>query len=344
MVAFSTLSCTKSESTKNTAPTCTIISPANGTEILQGQKMMILVDANDIDDGINQVKFEINGIGVHSDGEYPYEYNWNTEDKSIGSHTIIATAKDNAGSKTSSEITIFIGEDNSELITGKVTDFDGNSYKTIKIGFQWWMAENLKTTHFADGTAINLTESNFSWDSLGDTDKSYCFYANSSINETLYGALYTWAAAMNGAESNDFDRSPIQGACPDGWHLPTNDEWKELEMYLGMTSAETRAFLWRGTNEGDKLKAQTGWYQNGNGNNETGFTALPAGIRMNTGEFRDLTILTHFWSSTEIFVNENHYVWNRSLSYDQSKIGQFFGYHFYGLPKDYGLSIRCVKN
>ncbi len=122
--------------------------------------------------------------------------------------------------------------------TDTVADYDGNTYKTIKIGKQWWMAENLKVTHYDDGTAISLVTSDTAWASLGNnsTDKAYCYHSNNENGEKdTYGALYTWAAAMNGAGSSSANPSGTQGVCPTGWHLPSDKEWKQLEMYLGMT-------------------------------------------------------------------------------------------------------------
>jgi uncharacterized protein (TIGR02145 family) len=222
------------------------------------------------------------------------------------------------------------------------TDFDGNTYPTVKIGTQTWMAENLKTTHFANGTEIPLVENDLSWDNLSYTDKAYCFYDNSGANGAMFGALYTWPAAMNGEASNELNPSFVQGACPCGWHLPSDDEWMELEMFLGMSYEEAYGLGWRGTDEGDKLKANRGWFEDGNGNNSSGFSALPGGSRMND-LFSGLGETTYFWSTTEYF-NITYLAFNRSLSYLNSQIGFFSASHYYGYPKNYGFSVRCVKD
>ncbi len=221
-------------------------------------------------------------------------------------------------------------------------DFDGNNYKTVAIGDQTWMAENLKSSHFSDGTEITQVQSNSDWNNLSFTDKAYCYYDNSASNGSTFGALYTWAAAMNGAESSELNPSNVQGACPCGWHLPSDEEWIELEMYLGMSYEEAYALGWRGTDEGDKLKTTVGWYNSGNGTNSSGFSALPGGSRKN-GLFDGLTKTTIFWSSTEYF-NITHLAFNRSLSYLYSQIGWFSAAHYYGYPKNYGLSVRCLKD
>jgi uncharacterized protein (TIGR02145 family) len=221
-------------------------------------------------------------------------------------------------------------------------DYDGNNYTTVEIGDQTWMAENLKAKHFKDGTEIALVENNSDWNILSYTSKAYCYYVNSVSYGNTFGALYTWAAAMNGDESSELNPSGVQGACPCGWHLPSDEEWMELEMYLGMTYEEAYGLGWRGTNEGDKLKTTNGWFNNGNGTNASGFSALPGGSRINA-LFVDLTEKTCFWSTTEYFNNHN-LAFNRSLSYLYSQIGWFSANHYYGYPKNYGLSVRCIKD
>ena len=221
-------------------------------------------------------------------------------------------------------------------------DFDGNTYPTVKIGAQTWMAENLKTTHFSTGVEIPLVESALDWDNLSYTDKAYCFYDNSAANASVYGALYTWPAAMNGAASSEENPSFVQGACPCGWHLPSDNEWMDLEMFLGMSYEEAYGLGWRGTDEGDKLKANRGWFEDGNGTNSSGFSALPGGSRMNE-LFRSLGETSYFWSTTEYF-NITYLAFNRSLSYLYSQIGFFSASHYYGYPKNHGFSVRCVKN
>ena len=102
-----------------------------------------------------------------------------------------------------------------------VKDIDGNKYKTIKIGTQIWMAENLKTTHFNDGTSIVQIDKYDDWKGL--ISPAYCWYANDSTNKEVYGALYNWYAVNT------------KKLCPKGWHVPTDEEWKQLEICLGMS-------------------------------------------------------------------------------------------------------------
>jgi len=336
--------CDKKEEATNKAPTCSIQSPKNGDELLQGKTITIAVEAADSDGDVMEVIVKIDNIGVSTNHTNPYQCQWNTSNAAAGSHTIKATAKDNSNGMTSHEITVLIfDEDSIVLETGTVGDYDGNTYETVKIGTQWWMAENLKTTHFSDGTGITLVENKVAWDKLDFSDKAYCYYDDLIIHANTYGALYNWAAAMNGAESSESVPSQVQGVCPDGWHLPSDNEWIELEMNLGMSYDEAWLLGWRGINEGTKMKSKEGWDNDGNGTNSSGFCALPAGIRNSQGIFSDIGTATHFWSTTEYF-NMTNYAFNRKLSYNQPGVGWFHASHYYGYPKDFGFSVRCVKD
>ncbi|MBT5269507.1 MAG: hypothetical protein HOL70_08685, partial [Candidatus Marinimicrobia bacterium] len=113
-----------------------------------------------------------------------------------------------------------------------VTDIDGNVYETVKIGDQIWMAENLKVTHYRDGSAITQVTDNTAWSNL--STEAYCIYDNNASNEVdTYGALYNWYAVSDG-----------RNIAPEGWHVPTDAEWKELEMYLGMSQPDVDDVVW----------------------------------------------------------------------------------------------------
>jgi uncharacterized protein (TIGR02145 family) len=221
---------------------------------------------------------------------------------------------------------LLIGFMITELKAQTVTDYDGNVYNTVTIGTQTWMAENLKTTHYADGTAIPLVTGNSNWDTLDYTDKAYCWYDDdSATNANTYGALYTWSAAMNGAASSSSSPSGIQGVCPAGWHLPSNAEWTELTDYLG-----------RAVVAGGKLKDTTHWVGTNEGaTNESGFTALPGGHREYDGSFHLIGIWGIWWSSTE---SSSSSAWYRNLRYDS----RFVFRNNYYLQN--GFSVRCVSD
>jgi uncharacterized protein (TIGR02145 family) len=208
--------------------------------------------------------------------------------------------------------------------TNIITDYEGNVYNTVKIGDQLWMAENLAATKYNDGTDIPEVTGDLEWWEL--KTPAYCWYKNNeSIYKDLYGALYNGYAVTTG------------NLCPIGWHVPTDDEWKQLEMYLGMSQSEADNTWWRGTNEGGKLmEAGTDhWYTpNSGATNESGFTALPGGYRNNTGCLNHL-VMAHFWSSTDCNSDE---AWYRHLWISYEQIKRNCG------GKNLGFSIRCIKD
>lgn len=207
------------------------------------------------------------------------------------------------------------------------TDIDNNHYSVVEIGNKVWMAENLKVTKYADGTAIPLVNSNASWASLGDndTDDAFCYYDDDA--NSIYGALYTTAAAMNGAGSSRNNPSGVQGVCPDSWHLPSDLEWWEVRGILGLPTAagqmkETGTEHWASPNTG--------------ATNESGFTALPGGDRRSdNGTFRNLSYggawhTTYHQSETNVLII--------NLVYLNEDIKAFY------LPKSGAYSVRCVKD
>ena len=219
--------------------------------------------------------------------------------------------------------------DKGEIALITCTDYDGYKYQTVKIGNQTWMAENLQVTHYYDGTAIpHVTDSTaWAWLSNNNTDDAYCFYDNNS--SSIYGTLYTWSAAMgDNAVSSNTNPSRVQGICPDGWHLPSDSEWTELTEYLG--TSET----------GGKLKetGTTNWASPNTGaTNETGFTALPGGMRTDShAVFGSMNLYGTWWSATEY--QSSLSALQHMLIYDSAEI-----YH-YERNKSFGLSVRCVKD
>jgi len=234
-------------------------------------------------------------------------------------------ASNSVGTSYGNEITFTTKDITGE--TGTLTDIDGNSYNWIGIGVQAWMAENLKTTRYADGTVINLVESQATWDALTFIDKAYCYYDNSSVNGDAYGALYTWAGAMNGASSSSSNPSGVQGVCPDGWHIPSDDEWTELINFITNNG-------YSGI-EGSALKSTSGWYNDGNGNDNFEFNALPGGSRYNDGQFFNLNFTGYFWSATGYDTDR---AWFRYLYYNNSDITKT------NYLKKYGFSVRCIRD
>jgi uncharacterized protein (TIGR02145 family) len=223
-----------------------------------------------------------------------------------------------------SEIDSIYYEESSSLPNcGTVSDYDGNVYQSITIGNQCWMAENLRTTHYSDGNII----SDYLWPENDSTS-----------NAAIFGALYSWNAIMNGEASSDNNPSGVQGVCPDGWHVPSDSEIKELEMYLGMTQSQADNTGWRGSDQASKLSYDNSIWQSGalvdNASfEETGFNALPSGY--NNGSFHGETGYFFFWCTTQY--NSTDAI-RRQFTYNMASI-----YRAYS-PKTDKYSVRCIKD
>jgi len=212
-----------------------------------------------------------------------------------------------------------------ESLPNTMKDIDGNVYQTVKIGNQVWMAENLKVTHYRDGTPINHVTDNSQWAHL--STGAYCAYDNSESTADIYGYLYNWFAVTD-----------VHNIAPKGWHVPTDEEWKELEMYLGMSQSEADDTGYRGTNEGSKLAGRADLWpdcslENDGAFGESGFSALPGGYRdSDNGTFSGIGSFATFWSSPQ------GWTWYRDLYSNYSGV-----YRGYGSGQD-GCSVRLIKD
>jgi uncharacterized protein (TIGR02145 family) len=211
--------------------------------------------------------------------------------------------------------------------------YGGQSYNTVQIGTQCWFKENLNAgTMLATGTTMptdpapTLNESN--------TVSKWCYNNDTNICNTD-GGLYTWAEAnrlVNSCNSTTCTPSfPNQGICPTGWHIPTDAEYKTLEIYLGMTQAQADiSGAWRGTDQGSKLSMLTL-----NGNNSSGFTGLFPGYRFVDGSFTLRASLTSLWTASPSAAGSG---WLRYLASDYATV------YRNAFTKMDGFSVRCVKN
>jgi uncharacterized protein (TIGR02145 family) len=202
---------------------------------------------------------------------------------------------------------------------------DGYSYKIVKIGNQFWMKENLRTTKYRNGEAIITGLDDTSWFNTGNG--AYAIYNNDVINENIYGMLYNWYAV------ND-----PRGLCPTGWHVPSQAEWSILISYLGGSGIA-----------GGKMKAAGTSYwntPNGNASNLSGFTAFPGGSRHYFGPFSDLQNKGYFWSSTASTPNEDKELWrsdsswSRNLNFSNGSVENNVNLNLY----QSGFSVRCIKD
>ncbi len=223
---------------------------------------------------------------------------------------------------------------------GKVSDIDGNIYETISIGDQVWMKENLKTTRYADGSIIDYPGTDTAaWRT--NTTGAYAWYNNDEANKDNYGALYNWYAVNN-----------PQGLCPVGWRVSTSQDWAKMSTYLreehNLTNDEADANAL-----GNKLKSclmlnsplggecatvvhpRWNYHEINYGTDDFGFSALPGGDRLFTGGFSSQGSFGFWWNSNDLDANlaNRHY-----LNFDRSKL---YGNTYL---KNYGISVRCVKN
>jgi uncharacterized protein (TIGR02145 family) len=207
-----------------------------------------------------------------------------------------------------------------------VTDIDGNVYKTVKIGSQVWMAENLKVTRYRNGDPIPNVTGASEWKRL--STGAYCNYDNNSSNASTYGRLYNWYAVN--------DRRNI---APAGWHVPTDEEWRQLEEYLGMSQSKENETGWRGSDEGGKLKERgtAHWKSPNNGaTNSSGFSVLPGGYRYYLDSaYITMSATGHWWSAAACYSN---YAWYRYLHYDYSAVARDYG------NKRSGFSVRLLRD
>lgn len=203
-------------------------------------------------------------------------------------------------------------DDTKPIDKTKVTDSDGNVYKTVTIGTQVWMAENLKTTKYSNGDPITTTTLNISSESA---PKYQWAYGDSVTNVSTYGRLYTWYTVTDSRK-----------VCPAGWHIPSDEEWESLKLYLGGANMS-----------GTKLKESgtTHWLTPNTGaSNETGFTAVPGGYRNLAGSYVSLHKSCYLWSSTD----NAPLGWGQSLLYNDNILLRG------GFNKPAGVSVRCIRD
>jgi uncharacterized protein (TIGR02145 family) len=203
-------------------------------------------------------------------------------------------------------------------------DGDNNHYPVVQINSQLWMAENLKTTSYNDGTAIPNKTNDENW--AGAFTGTYCDYNNTPANSTTYGRLYNWMAVDNNAATKVASNGG-KNVCPTSWHIPTSTEWTILTTFLGGESVAGSKLKETGTNH---------WASpNPGATNETGFTALPGGYRHEFGTYFDIGSWGYWWSSTDDYIAG---AWFWYLGYYVKSVGS---YHY---NKHYGYSVRCVRD
>ena len=223
---------------------------------------------------------------------------------------------------------------------GETLEYQGYEYATVLVGEQCWFAENLRAGSYSNGETIstNLTDEEWSntvqgacsvFGSAGSVCNSYevdgvdaCV---SNENLEAYGQLYNWHAVAD-----------ERGLCPVNWHVPTELDWQDLELELGMDPSELELIAWRGTDQGIQIKSQQGWFSEGFGTNSSGFTGEPGGRRRgDTGEFDTAGYSGWWWTSSEASDSTAYWRYVDAL-HDRIWRQQ--------LHNRNGMSIRCIKD
>ena len=204
-----------------------------------------------------------------------------------------------------------------------ITDVEGNSYKTVTIGTQTWMAQNLKVSKYNDGTPMSNVKDSIEWSKL--TTGAWCYYNKDEKNNAKYGKLYNWYAVSKTTNGN-------KNVCPTSWHVPTDAEWMVLTDYLGGITVA-----------GGKLKevGTTSWNSpNTDATNTSLFSALPGGGRGDGGSYEGIGDYGVWWSSIEGKTDD---AWSRLLLSTSTSIDPVDEEYLY-VPKKCGLSVRCLKD
>ncbi|NQU50939.1 MAG: hypothetical protein HQ522_00195 [Bacteroidetes bacterium] len=212
--------------------------------------------------------------------------------------------------------------------TPTITDIDGNVYNTVQIGSQCWMKENLKTTTYNNGTSIPNVTNASTWSNL--SSGAYVWYSNNNSWKESFGALYNWYAMVD-----------ANGLCPDGWHIPSDDEWTELINYIGhfglgnelKSCRQVNSPLGGGCNTSEHPRWSEAYVNYGT--DDYGFSGLAGGTRDFNGTFWDIGIYTGWWSSTE---NSPSFAWGRYLSNNLNFV------YIYTYPKRDGFRVRCLRD
>ena len=200
------------------------------------------------------------------------------------------------------------------------TDADSTVYASVKIGDQWWMAENLRATHYRNGDPVPRITDNAQWAAL--TTGACSEYDNAAGHVAAYGRLYNAYAVRDS-----------RGLCPQGWHVPTDEEWKQLEMFLGMSSSEANKMTaWRGKNEGQLLKSA-----DFGGDNKAGFGARGSGYRDPKGIYRAEHADNNYWTATTFDNNGSV----ESILHGLTRRTPTIVRNFH--VQTYGFSVRCMR-
>jgi uncharacterized protein (TIGR02145 family) len=220
---------------------------------------------------------------------------------------------------------------NPSITYGSITDQDGNTYKTVTLGKQTWMAENLRTRKYRNGDAIRYIPDNAEWINL--TSGAFSYFNNLSIYKNIYGCLY-----------NAFAVTDSRNIAPSGWHVPTTVDWDTLMVYLGgsrcVNLKESGTIHWKPPIM--HMAGRDVMIYDAIGTNETGFTALPGGQRDSDGNYLDDGLYGYWWTVTEFPGENGWYIGNYIyIAIPNNWPNMRSNYNF---QKQIGISVRCLKD
>ena len=225
---------------------------------------------------------------------------------------------------------------------GDPLEYQGHAYETVQIGGQCWFAENLRSDVYQNGDAINSGLSTASWQTTAFGATAVYGEGSSQCTDNDPGDQAcdeNWAIAEYGRLYNFLAVDDERGLCPQGWHVPTDEEFQQMEGALGMSAEELSAEGYRGTNQGDMLKTQFGWFSNGNGTNEVGFNGEASGFRGQSASFLGAGVECNWWTADAAGVFDgDEDAWSRTLRYNQGGIQR---YHW---GQGNGFSVRCIQD
>lgn len=326
LLMFLIAGCTKKNVIINQSPTCEIVWPATNDEFVKGKfKVFVNVKAEDTDGEISKVIYYIDDVEIDQLTDPPYEYLWDTKDTEGGNREIKATAVDMNGKSFSDSIVVIILVEDIKPCPGMDSViYGGQTYHTILIGSQCWFKENLNI-----GTPIHPLNNQ---QDNGIIEK-YCA-GGDTVYCKKYGGLYQWGEVMA------YDTtSGSRGICPEGWHIPDDEEWKLLQGTVdskyGYPNSVWNGHSWSGQDVGKRLKSWESWSHNGHGIDLYGFKAIPAAIRTSSGIVGGYH--TYFWTSTISAIEEDKAAYRRLV--DESD-GIYRNY----ADKKYGFSVRCLRD
>lgn len=320
---------------KTDTASCEILLQVSSMEFYEGCTIPISVLAKDGNSQVDGVSLTINNIVREEVAAYPYIFYCNTAGYEPGEYEILASFASSDGTVVSDEIEISILP---VCVTcpDEVTDFEGNHYPVVRIGNQCWMAENMRSTTYADGTPM-IDGSSSIGDSLLSTFSQpaeqligwYFSYEGDSLHAKNYGYLYNWPTVVNGVEVIRNSRGFIQGIAPEGWHIPEVEEWRAVIDYLGGIDIA-----------GARLKDLNSslWSQNSQDiSDASGFAAFPGGFCLNNTSYQEEGESAYFWTASPSIVNHAYHI---LLSNHDSR-ANVLGHQD---SKRFGYSLRCVMN